>query len=236
MAYSCIIVDDDEVARLTVTSFTKRFPEIYIAGVFENAEDALDFLASNTVDIAFLDIELPGQTGLTLRSKALEIPACVFISSHSESAVETFQIQTLDFILKPFQFDRFEKAIHRVFEFLEIKLKANLFEATIGGDAVYIKSGHDQVKVKMHDILYLEALKNYTMLVTRDKRHCVLSNLGELLQDEKFRSFIRVHRSFAVQKQFIQRIKSQEIELNGGVKVPLGRSYKDLVNNSVCVK
>ncbi len=230
MVYTCIIVDDDEIARLTITSYAKRFSQIEIIGIFCSAEDALNFLDTNSVDIAFLDIELPGQSGLELRKKVLDIPACVFISSHSESAAETFELQTLDFIVKPFQFDRFEKAVGRIMEFMEIKLKASLFESSIGGDAIYIKTGHDQIKVKLHDILYLEALKNYTILITEKKRHCVLSNLGELLLDAKFQSFIRIHRSFAVQKQFIQKIKSQEVELNNGLIVPVGRSYKDLLN------
>ena len=114
---------------------------------------------------------------------------------------------------------------------MEVRLKANLFESSIGGDSVYVKTGYDQIKVKMHEILYLEALKNYTILVTDQKRHCVLSNLGEILQEEKFKSFVRIHRSFAVQKQFIQKIGSHEIELKNNVSIPLGRSYKDALNS-----
>ncbi len=204
--------------------------DIEIAGVFNSAEEALNFLNSNTVDIAFLDIELPGASGLELRKKALEVPACVFISSHAESAAETFELQTIDFIVKPFKFDRFEAAVNRIMEFMEIRVKADLFDASIGGDVVYIKSGHDQIKVKLHEILYLEALKNYTMLITEKKRHCVLINLGELILDEKFKSFIRIHRSFAVQKQFIQKIKSQEVELKNQARIPVGRSFKDNLN------
>ncbi|MGV3695724.1 LytR/AlgR family response regulator transcription factor [Flavobacterium sp.] len=229
--FDCIIVDDEEIDRLAVLSYAKRFPILNIVGVFDSAEKALYFLDTNTVDVAFLDIELEGASGLELRRKALEIPVCVFISSHSESAAETFELQTLDFIVKPFKFPRFEQMMKRLEEFMEVRTKANLFEATIGGDTVYVKTGHDQIKVKLHEILYLEALKNYTILVTESKRHCVLSNLGEILNDEKFNSFLRVHRSFAVQKQYIQKIGSQEIELNNGNSIPVGRSYKDNLNS-----
>ena len=228
--FDCIIVDDDEMDRLVVVSYAKRFSTLNIVGVFESAEKALSFLSTNEVEIAFLDIELKGASGLELRKKALEIPVCVFISSHSESAAETFELQTLDFIVKPFKFPRFEQAVKRIEEFMEVRLKANLFESSIGGDSVYVKTGHDQIKVKLHEILYLEALKNYTILVTETKRHCVLSNLGEILQEEKFQSFIRVHRSFAVQKQFIDKIGSQEIELKNNVTIPVGRSFKDNLN------
>ncbi len=224
--FNCIIVDDDEMDRLVVVSYAKRFSNLNIVGVFDTAEKALTFLETNTIEIAFLDIEMPGASGIELRQKALEVPVCVFISSHTESAAETFELQTLDFIVKPFKFPRFEQTIKRIEEFMEVRLKASLFESSIGGDVVYVKTGHDQIKVKLHEILYLEALKNYTILVTEEKRHCVLSNLGEILQEEKFQSFIRIHRSFVVQKQFIQKIGSQEIELKNNVSIPIGRSYK----------
>lgn len=228
--FDCIIVDDDEIDRLAVTSYAKRFSILNIVGIFDSAEKALTFLETNSIEVAFLDIEMPGASGIELRQKALEIPVCVFISSHTESAAETFELQTLDFIVKPFKFPRFEQTIKRIEEFMEVRLKASLFESSIGGDVVYVKTGHDQIKVKLHEILYLEALKNYTILVTEGKRHCVLSNLGEILQEEKFQSFVRIHRSFAVQKQFIQKIGSQEIELKNNVSIPVGRSYKDTLN------
>jgi len=228
--FDCIIVDDDEMDRLVVVSYAKRFSILNIVGIFDSAEKALTFLESNTIEVAFLDIEMPGASGIELRQKAIEIPVCVFISSHTESAAETFELQTLDFIVKPFKFPRFEQTVKRIEEFMEVRLKASLFESAIGGDVVYVKTGHDQIKVKLHEILYLEALKNYTILVTEGKRHCVLSNLGEILQEEKFQSFVRIHRSFAVQKQFIQKIGSQEIELKNNISIPVGRSYKDNLN------
>ncbi len=228
--FDCIIVDDDEMDRLVVVSYAKRFSTLNIVGVFDSAENALAFLETHSVDVAFLDIELKNATGLELRKKALSIPVCVFITSHSESAAESFELQTLDFIVKPFKFPRFEQTVRRIEEFMEVRTKADLFESSLGGDAVYVKTGHDQVKVKLHEIVYLEALKNYTILVTEGKRHCVLSNLGEILQEEKFGSFVRIHRSYAVQKQYIQKIATQEVELNNGTILSIGRSYKENIN------
>lgn len=224
--FECIIVDDDEMDRLAVVSYAKRFASLHIAGVFDSAEKALIFLENNSVAIAFLDIELKGASGLELRQKALSIPVCVFITSHSENAAESFELQTLDFIVKPFKFPRFEETMKRIEEYMEIRLKADLFESSIGGDVIYIKTGHNQVKLKLHEILYLEALKNYTIIVTEEKRHCVLSNLGEMLQDEKFSSFIRVHRSFAVSKHHIKAIKNQAIKLSENILIPIGRNFK----------
>ncbi|WP_029271673.1 LytTR family DNA-binding domain-containing protein [Flavobacterium sp. KJJ] len=228
--YTCIIIDDDEIDRLTVVSFAKKFPILDILGVFESAEEALPFIEKEKVDILFLDIDMPGLNGIEFRKQALEIPVCIFITAHPEHAVESFEIETLDFIVKPLKLDRFAQTVSRIEEFMEIKLKALLFEASIGGDTIYIKEGHEQTKVKLHDILYLEALKDYTLIITNKKRHCVLSSIGNLLKEDHFQSFIRIHRSFAVQKQFIQKINSSEIILNNNIAIPVGRSYKENLN------
>nr|WP_294787518.1 LytTR family DNA-binding domain-containing protein [uncultured Flavobacterium sp.] len=228
--YSCIIVDDDEIDRLTAVSYVKKFPVLDILGVFESAEDAVPFLAKQKVDILFLDIDMPGLNGIEFRKQTLDIPVCIFITAHPEHAVESFQIETLDFIVKPLKLERFTQTINRIEEFMEIKLKASLFEASIGGDAIYIKEGHEQTKVKLHEILYLEALKDYTLIVTERKRHCVLSSIGNLLKEEHFQSFVRIHRSYAIQKQYVQKINSNEIILNNNAIIPIGRSYKENLN------
>lgn len=228
--YTCIIIDDDEIDRLTVVSFAKKFPVLDILGVFESAEDALPFIDTTDIDILFLDIDMPGLSGIEFRKKALEIPVCIFITAHPEHAVESFEIETLDFIVKPLKLDRFSQTVSRIEEFMEVKLKASLFEASIGGDTIYIKEGHEQTKVKLHEILYLEALKDYTLIITNKKRHCVLSSIGNLLKEDHFQSFIRIHRSYAVQKQFIQKINTSEIILNNNIAIPVGRSYKENLN------
>ena len=227
---NCIIVDDNEIDRLTVLSFAKRFPNLTIIGSFADSTEALLAIENNKIDILFLDIDMPGISGVELRKKANQVPACIFITSHPEFAVESFELDTLDFIVKPLKFDRFEQTIRRITDFFDIKNKATLFESSIGGDVIYIKEGHEQTKVKLHEILYLEALKDYTLIITPQKRHCVLSSIGTLLKENHFQSFIRIHRSFAVQKQFIQKIKTQEIILNNNISIPIGRSYKDNLN------
>lgn len=228
--YTCIIIDDDEIDRLTAVSYVKKFAVLDIAGVFESAQDAVSFLEKEKVDILFLDIDMPGLNGIEFRKQTLDIPVCIFITAHPEHAVESFQIETLDFIVKPLKLDRFTQTINRIEEFMEIKLKASLFEASIGGDTIYIKEGHEQTKVKLHEILYLEALKDYTLIVTERKRHCVLSSIGNLLKENHFQSFVRIHRSYAVQKQYVQKINSNEIILNNNAIIPIGRSYKDNLN------
>ncbi len=227
---NCIIIDDDEIDRLMVLSFVKRFENLNLIGSFESASHALSVINNQPIDVLFLDIDMPGLNGLEFRKQTMQIPVCIYITAHPEHAVESFELDTLDFIVKPLKFDRFFQTMKRIEEFMEIKHKAQLFESSIGGDTIYIKEGHEQTKVKLHDILYLEALKDYTLVVTEKKRHCVLSSLGNLLKEANFQSFLRIHRSFAVQKHYIKKIGIQEIELNNNSIIPLGRTYKDNLN------
>lgn len=227
---NCVIVDDNEIDRLMVLSFAKKFSNLNILGACSDSNEALEIIGNNSVDILFLDIDMPEISGVELRKKAQEVPACIFITSHPEFAVESFELETLDFIVKPLKLDRFEQTMKRISDFFEIRKKAHLFESSIGGDIIYIKEGHEQIKVKMHEILYLEALKDYTKIVTPRRKHCVLTSIGNLLKEEQFRSFIRIHRSFAVQKNFIDKKLPSEILLNNGTAIPIGRSYKDNLN------
>lgn len=225
----CIIVDDDEIDRLLIVSYVKKIDWIEVVGVFETAETALQCLKNESVDIVFLDIELPGESGIELRRKILEIPVCVFVSSHFESAAETFEIQTLDFIVKPFKFERFEQTIKRIEEYFSIKTKVELYEESLITDEIYIKSGHDQIKIKQSDILFLEALKNYTIIVTASKKYYVLKGFSEILKEKYFQNFIRIHRSYAVCKDKIEKISAQELYLIDGKKLPIGRNFKNQI-------
>lgn len=228
--FNCIIIDDDEIDRLTVVSFAKKFPILNILGVFTDAVEALPILEKEAIQVLLLDIDMPQINGIEFRKMASKVPVCIFISAHPEHAAESFALDTLDFIVKPLKLDRFSQAIARIEDYMDLRRKAELFEATIGGDTIYIKEGHEQTKVKLHDILYLEALKDYTKIVTSQKRHCVLSSIGLLLKESNFNSFIRVHRSYAVQKQFIKKILTNEVLLHNDIAIPVGRSYKTNLN------
>jgi DNA-binding LytR/AlgR family response regulator len=227
MSLNCVIVDDNEIDRLMALSLVKRFPKLNVSGTFSSASDALPLISAGGIDVLFLDIDMPEMSGLELRKLAPEVPICIFITAHPEHAVESFELETLDFLVKPLRFDRLVQTVHRIEEFMEIRHKAALFESSIGGDAIFIKEGHEQIKVKLHDVLYLEAMKDYTLIVTSDKRHCVLSTIGNLLKETYFESFVRIHRSFAVQKQFIEKIGTTEILLHNQQTIPVGRTYKD---------
>ena len=226
--YSCIIVDDNELDRLSILSFVRRYSFLRIDGIFESAEAALEFTRGVTPDLILLDIDMPEMNGLDLRRQLEKIPACIFVTAHPEYALESFETTALDFLVKPLRPERFEKAMLRLQHFLEIHAKAGLLDFTVGEDTIFIKDGHQHIKLQLHEIIYLEALKDYTGIVTRQRKYCVLSPLGNLLKEKSFRSFIRIHRSFAVQKHFIDRISPREVSVND-VQLPIGRTYKEAV-------
>lgn len=229
-SYSCIIVDDDEIDRLTTLSFVKKHSLLQVSGVYASAEEALHLTDGKLPDIAFLDVDMPGMTGLELRRELDMIPACVFITSYPDYAVEGFELAALDFIVKPIKAERFLKTVERINEYFLIKEKSILLEHVLGADVIFIKEGHEQIKLSLHEVLYLEALKDFTQVVTEKRKYCVLSTLGNLLKNEAFRSFVRIHKSYAVQKHFIDRIKPQEVILKN-ITLPVGRTYKAVLDN-----
>ncbi len=228
-SYPCIIVDDDDIDRLTTLSFVKKYPFFDIRGVYTSAEEALEQIAGDVPSIAFFDIDMPGISGLELRRKLQQIPACIFITSFPDYAVESFELEALDFIVKPVKTERFEKTVQRIQSYFEVKERSDLYEHKVGPGNIFIKEGNEQVKLSLHEILYLEAFGDFTHIVTGKRKYCVLNNLGSLIKENNFSAFIRIHKSYAVQKHMIDKIRSQEVFVKD-ISLPVGRAYKDVLN------
>ena len=143
--------------------------------------------------------------------------------------MESFEKAALDFLVKPLSASRFDTAMQRLEQYLLIHHKARLLDYTLGGDAVFIKEGHTQVKILLHEILYLEALKDYTGIITATRKYCVLSTLTGLLEQKTFAKFVRIHRSYAVPKNYITKITAKEVFIND-IALPLGGIYKESLN------
>lgn len=224
--YRYIIVDDEEIDQLALISFLHKNPLFEKAGCFSDGTSTLQFLSEENVDIAFLDIDIDGENGLELRKKINNVPACVFVTSHPEYALDGFELEALDYIVKPATKERFEQTLLKIISYLEIKQKAENYDMHFKEQHLVIKEGYEQVKIQLKDILYLEALKDYTLVVTSHKKHCILSNIGNLLKQDGFSEFIRIHRSYAVAKSEISKIGAQAIKTMSGLELPVGRSYK----------
>ena len=150
------------------------------------------------------------------------------ITAHPEYALEGFELAALDYIVKPLTEERLEMAMRRLRDYLDVHFKAELFDFSMGPSTVVIKEGYNQVKVPMQEIVYLEALRDYTSIVTRHKKYCVLSPLGTLIREKTFQHFIRIHRSYAVNGSAISGISANGVRLND-VVLPLGKSYRESV-------
>ena len=229
--YKTLIIDDNEIDRLSVQLILKNYPFLNIVGVYESADEALPFI-NNDIDVLLLDIDMDGINGLDFRRKIGNEQTCIFITAYPDYAIESFELAALDFIVKPLQKDRFDTAMERLQQYLTIKHKADLFDYSLGGDSFFIKDGNDQIKIKLHEVLYLEALKDYTRIVTTTKKYCVLGMLGNLLEKLAFQSFIRIHRSYAVQKNFVEKITSSQIIVNN-ITLPIGRSFRESLNQLI---
>ncbi len=228
---SCMVVDDDEVDKLVVQAYLETYSFINVIGVHQSPFEALEVAQQKHPDCLFLDIDMPEMSGLQLREKLLHIPACVFITSYPDYAIESFEMAALDFLVKPFTAERFAKTINRLVEYMTLRRRSDLLSHTLGADTVFIKDGHDQIKLQLHDIVYLEALNNYTGIVTSARKYTVLTPISSLLKEKPFSGFIRIHRSYAVQKNFIDKIRADEVLVNNSVTLPVGRTYKDALNS-----
>jgi DNA-binding LytR/AlgR family response regulator len=221
-----MVVDDDEVDRLTTVSFIERYPFLDLKGVFSSPYEALGEARKQKPDVIFLDVDMPGMDGLELRSALQMIPACIFITSYPEYAIDAFDQSALDFLVKPIKADRFAIAMERLRQYLDARRKSDLYDYSLGVDTIFIKEGYDHIKIKLQDVIYLEALKDYTGIITSEKKYCVLSPLGTLLREDGFKSFVRIHRSYAVQKHFVRLVTPQQVTAYN-VVLPVGRQYKD---------
>lgn len=228
--FGCFVVDDNALDRLTTVSFLRKYPFLTIDGIFDNAFSALEAAQLKLPDAIFLDIDMPGQSGLELREKLSSIPACIFVTAYPDYALPGFEANALDFLVKPISAERFDKAMKRLLAFLELLAKAAVTEHSLADDHIFIKESHEHIKIRLQDILYLEALKDYTRIVTKEKKYCILSALGRLIEEKSFRNFIRIHRSYAVQKQYVEQVNAKEVMVNQ-IPLPVGRAYKGALNS-----
>lgn len=226
----CIIVEDQEIDRLMLQHLVKQQDILELVAAVDSAENA-KALINDTVDLLFLDIDLPDCSGIEMRKIYQHVPACIFISSHPEYAVETFELDTLDFISKPLKKERFDYSVNKLADFFSMKEKSEYFDILTGSQFLNIKEGHETVQIKISDIIYLEALKDYTRLITAQKKHCVLSSIGQILKDRHFSTFVRIHKSYAVPKHLITRKNSYEVMIShNNISLPIGRAFKENLN------
>jgi DNA-binding LytR/AlgR family response regulator len=206
--------------------FVKSEPSLQLLSSFENPLEANPFIRKQQPPLLFLDIDMPVINGMDFL-KALDYdPVCVFVTAYGDYAVKSYDAHAFDFILKPVTDKRFNATVKRIAEYLDVKTKAELYDATFEDKSIMLKEGTTIHRVDLSDILYMEALKDYTKVVTTTRKYIVLSKLKHFMDKLLPGEFVRIHRSFALARNKIAKITRDEVVLNNGTVLPIGKTYK----------
>ena len=224
-----IAIDDNPVDLLILKEYASAFPFLKHCGSFPTPGEGLAAAEAVKPDLIFLDIEMPEQSGLdVLRRLKQTVPIAVFITSHPEFALEGFELSALDYILKPLTAERFQTTAKRIAEYWEMKQKAILYEVLFEKESLTIKDGHSQVKLPQQDIIYLEAMQDYTKVVTEKKNYMTLTTLTGFMEKLSNSNFLRVHRSYAVAVKKIKELHANKIVCGDNI-IPIGKTYRSVV-------
>lgn len=213
-----IAIDDEPIALEIVQSHASKVPFLDLKAVFTDAFKALEYLQKENIDLLFLDIKMPDISGIDFFQSLSKKPLLIFTTAYSEHAATSFEMDAVDYLLKPFSLSRFIKGCNKAFELY------NFRNSNTASDNLYIKTGHEQIRVMLEDILYLEASGNYVTFVLKGKS--ILSRITfqeatSLLPADKF---IRIHRSFLVSLNKIDKLERCQVTINN-IKIPVSEAY-----------
>ena len=230
--YRCLIVDDEPLAIKLLEDYIGRIPFLEIAGIYSNPLDALLAFNSQPVDLIFLDIQMPQLNGVQFMQLLQHKPQVIITSAYQEYAIEGFEHDVVDYLLKPISFERFYRAIEKAYSLKNtagsITKPHEILPAT--GGYIFVKVENKMLRVELDDILYIEGLKNYISLYTKTQRIVtlqVMKQFGEILPANRF---VRVHKSYIVALDKINSIERQEIFIKDKI-IPIGATYLEHFNN-----
>ena len=220
----CIIIEDELPAQKIVQSYIQRAPDLVLNGCFQTATSANEYLRKTTVDIIFLDINLPEISGLDFIKTLEHAPKVIITTAYPNFAVDSFELETIiDYLVKPFSFDRFSKAIQ--------KIKNQCRETlTNQENTVFINIDKTLHKLNVEDILYIESDRNYITIVTLNKKFVLVDSLKNWKEKLYRTHFLQIHKSYIVNLKDIEKISGNEMYVNDA-RIPIGRTYKKTLLN-----
>ena len=226
----CIIVEDEILAQQVIQSHLQHTNQLELVGICSNVMQAKELLDTKEVDLIFLDIQLPGMTGLHFLRSFPESPLVILTTAYAEFALESYEFNVIDYLLKPISLERFMRAIDKISNGRLLTLAARKNESSY--EHIFIRSGTKYFKVNFAEIIYIESMKDYLKIHTREHKlitHQTMSDIEKILPGKLF---LRVHKSFIVAIEHINSIYGNTIELAGTV-IPIGNNYKPAVMNLV---
>lgn len=230
MTLTCIILEDEPLARSLMETYVGKVPHLQLINSFSDPLLALDYLREHSVDILFSDIQMPEITGITLLKLLKKKPLIILTTAYSEYALEGYELEVFDYLLKPISFERFLKSVEKATARLttaELKKDNDLpmVAANSGNEFIFIKDGTKMVKVRLNEIKYIEGLKDYVSIYTTDKKIVSLQTLKSLESQLPQNQFIRVHNSYIIAFDAIDTVDKEKI-LIGKNYIPISDSYK----------
>lgn len=216
----CAIVDDDDLSIRLITEYINQTDDLNLVGTFTSAIKASNALSRESVDLIFLDVEMPDMTGLELIKSLDKKPQIILITSKKDYAIEAFEYQVADYLLKPISYSRFLKAANKARELFEVKQKSASTPKQL-----YIKEDSVLVNVSLNDIVWIEALGDYVTIHLTDKKHTVLTTMKSMDSKLPAEEFMRVHRSFIVRVDKINNLDGNMLVV-GKKLIPIGKSYR----------
>ena len=229
MNLSCLIVEDEPLARNLLTEYVRKVPYLTLVDACSSPLAAIEVLRKNTIDVMFLDIQMPEITGITLLKTLQKKPLVILTTAYSEYALESYELDVLDYLLKPVTFERFlravDKANQRLTSTVQVIAPTEKPADSTALPFVFVKDGTKLVKIQLDDILYVEGLKDYVTIHTRQQKITSLQRLKNLEEQLPAHKFIRIHHSYIIALNAIDAIHKGEVQV-GNTFLPISDSYK----------
>lgn len=226
--YNCIIIDDERFARELIADYLKVYPEFVVVGKYKNTSLAKELLASDvSIDFIFLDIQMPNETGIEfLKNNSIQ-PKVIFTTAYSEYAIESYELNVVDYLLKPITEERFNKSIEKLKDQLEIEEKAKAFELleVAPNNYIKIKTGAEVHKIYFNELIRLQADGEYVKYITKEKTYLILASLKKIASQLP-PLFVQVHRSHIIALSEIKGRKHYTIILKNLTSIPIGKTYR----------
>lgn len=227
---TCVAIDDEPMALDVIAQYCADSGFVELKATFRDPLKAVDYLRREKVDLIFLDINMPGISGMQLAELLSPAPMIIFTTAYSHYAVESYNVGAVDYLMKPIVFERFLVAINKATKAAAIQNSTGNNEIT-----VYLKSGPQTYPVKLSDILYLQKDGNYMTVHLKEKQILIRENMGGVFDLVPVADFIRVHKSYVVAIKHITMIESQQLRV-GGTIIPVGSSYRESVRAKLGLK
>ena len=219
--YKCLIVDDEELARELIATHLSQLPDFEIVAICASAIEANTVLKTRTIDLLFLDIEMPVLKGTDFLKNLVHKPKVIFTTAHREYAIESYELNVVDYLLKPIVFNRFFKAVEK---FLDTQIIIEANTNTSESTHIFVQSNKKNINVNYDGILYIESIKDYIKIHTLNSTLIIKHGISAF-EEKLDHRFIRVHRSYIVNSQKVTAYTKQDIEI-GAIEIPIGDLYK----------